>query len=166
MKGVVPVRILTESLNDKKIYDEELTARSLSILRENDGRILDEWKVSEWLDSIYEGELERRWLEEIQKNRQEFREGCLASLRPFDSDDSLDEAFDMLFQGTEVLPLSKVDEYCQLREESTLGAGQLLIPISWDHVRRHRDRFMWDDSLKVRTADFPYDPEYGLCLEA
>jgi CRISPR-associated endonuclease/helicase Cas3 len=166
LKGIAPVRILTESLRDKKVYDAELTARSLSILRENDGRILDERKVSEWLDKVYEGDLERRWLKEIQRNRQEFREGCLASLRAFDTDDRLEEEFDKLFQGTEVLPLCKVDEYCRLREESTLEAGQLLVPISWDHVQRHRDMFVWNEGLRVRTANFPYDPEYGLRLEA
>jgi CRISPR-associated endonuclease/helicase Cas3 len=165
-KGIVPVRILTESRNDKWIYDDELKARSLAILRENDGRVLDEQKVSEWLDRVYEGDLERGWLQEIQRNRQEFRESCLASLRAFDSDDGLDEEFDKLFQGTEVLPLSRVDEYCRLKQESTLEAGQLLIPISWHHVQRHRDRFAWNDSLRVRTADFPYDPECGLSLEA
>src|SRR5262249_42375529 len=111
-KDIVPIRILTESRNDTWIYDSELKARSLAILRENDGRVLDEQKVSEWLDRVYQGELERRWLEEIERSRQEFRAGCLASLRAFDSDDGLEEEFDKLFQGTEVLPLSKVDEYC------------------------------------------------------
>jgi CRISPR-associated endonuclease/helicase Cas3 len=163
-KDIVPVRILTQSRNDRRVYDDELKARSLAILRENDGRVLDEQKVSEWLDRVYEGELERRWLEEIQRNRQEVREGCLASLRAFDSDEGLEEEFDKLFQGTEVLPLSRVEEYCRLKEESTLEAGQLLVPIAWEHVQRHQDRFRWDANLKVRTADFPYDSEYGLSL--
>jgi|SRR5579859_2559228 len=163
-KGVVPVRILTESLNDKKIYNAELVARSLSILREHSGQILDEQRVSEWLDKVYAGEFECTWLKEIERNRQEFRETCLASLRAFDADDRLEEEFDKLFQGTEVLPLCKLDEYRRLRDESILEAGQFLVPISWDQVHRNTGRFVWDDSLKVRTADFPYDSEYGLRL--
>lgn len=122
--------------------------------------------MSAWLDAIYEGALERKSLEQIRRNRQEFRETCLASLRAFETDDSLEEEFDRLFQGTEVLPTCKVDAYRRLREESTLEAGQLLVPVSWDQVERQRGRFVWDDSLKLRTAEFPYDSEYGLRLDA
>jgi CRISPR-associated endonuclease/helicase Cas3 len=164
-KGIVPVRILTKSLRDHKIYDPELTARSLSILRQNQGNVIDEWKVSEWLDKVYEGDLERRWVEEIERNRLEFRDSCLSTLRAFETDERLEESFDRLFQGTEVLPLSSVDKYRCLKQESVLKASQLLVPISWDHVQRHADRFQWDSSLNVRTADFPYDDEYGLRLD-
>lgn len=165
-KGIVPVRILTESLHDKQVYEPKLTERSLSILRDNDGRILNEQEVSHWLDQVYKGELEHIWLKEIERNRVEFRAGCLASLRAFQSDDKLEEEFDKLFQGTEVLPLGRLPEYCRLKEESTLKAGELFVPVSWRHVQRYRDRFMWNPDLKLRTADFPYDPEYGLRLEA
>jgi CRISPR-associated endonuclease/helicase Cas3 len=164
-KGIVPVRILTKSLHDQKIYDRELTARSLSILQQNEGNVIDEWKVREWLDKVYEGELERRWTEEIERNRREFRDSCLSSLRAFETDDRLEESFDRLFQGTEVLPLSNIDKYRSLKQESVLKATQLLVPISWDHVQRHAGRFGWDSSLDVRTADFPYDEEYGLQLD-
>lgn len=163
-KGIVPVRILTESLHDEKIYDPDLKSRTLDILRQNEGTVLDEWKVSEWLDRIYGGGLELRWMEEIERNRREFRESCLASLRAFDTDESLEKSFDSLFQGTEVLPLSRLDEYSQLKQNSVLDAAQLLVPISWDHVQRHIDKFVWNEGLKVRTANFPYDPEYGLLL--
>jgi CRISPR-associated endonuclease/helicase Cas3 len=161
-KGIVPVRVLTKSLNDTKIYDPELIAKSLAILRQNQGSVLDEWKVSEWLDKVYEGELERRWTQEIERNRTEFRLSCLDSLRAFETDDALEEHFDSLFQGTEVLPISDVDRYCRLKEDSVLEAAKLLVPISWHHVQRHRGKFSWNEGLRVRTADFPYDPEYGL----
>jgi CRISPR-associated endonuclease/helicase Cas3 len=163
-KGVVPVRVLTKSLRDDKIYDPELKSRALSLLTENAGRVLDEGHVSDWLDKVYEGDLEQGWMEEIERNRQEFRESCLASLRAFETDDALEEQFDSLFQGTEVLPLSRIDEYCRLKQKSILQAAQLLIPVSWEHVQRRRDKFSWNPELKIRTADFPYDSEYGLQL--
>ncbi len=165
-KGIVPVRIMTKSLHDKKIYDPELMARSLSILGQNDGRVLDEWKVSGWLDRIYEGDMEHRWIEEIERNRKEFRESCLDSLRAFDTDEALEEHFDSLFQGTEVLPISDVDAYCRSKQESVLEAAKLLVPISWHHVQRYPDRFAWNQNLRARIADFPYDKEYGLRLSA
>lgn len=165
-KGIVPVRVLTKSLNSTKVYDPELVARSLSTLQQNDGSVLDEWKVSEWLDKIYEGELERRALEEIAKNRREFRESCLESLRAFETDDGLEEQFDSLFQGTEVLPLSEVETYRTLIKDSVLEAGKLLVPISWYHVQRHQDKFLWNKDLRIITADFPYNTEYGLKVVA
>jgi CRISPR-associated endonuclease/helicase Cas3 len=164
LKGIVPVRIVTKSLHDEKVYNPELTARSLSILRQNEGKVLDEWQVGEWLDRVYEGELEQRWIEEIERNRSEFRQSCLESLRAFETDDALEEHFDSLFQGTEVLPFSKIDEYCRLKQESVLEATTLLVPISWHHVQRHTKKFIWNSGLKLRTADFPYDKEYGLRL--
>jgi CRISPR-associated endonuclease/helicase Cas3 len=163
-KGVVPVRVLTEGLHDDKIYDRELIARALSILRNNAGTVLDEQKVSEWLDCVYKGELEDRWLSRIDQNRQEFRTSCLASLRAFESDDGLEEIFDRLFQGTEVLPECKISEYCQLKEKSALEAGQLLVPTSWVHLQRHSGKFFRDVALGVTVASFPYDAEYGLRL--
>jgi len=161
-KGIVPVRITTKSLHDEKVYDPELMARSLSILRQNQGSVLDEGRVSEWLDRIYEGELERKWIEEIARNRREFRQSCLDSLRAFETDDALEAHFDSLFQGAEVLPISNIDAYCCLKQQSVLEAAQLLVPISWHHVQRYSDRFVWNQQLNVRTADFSYDREYGL----
>jgi len=163
-KGVVPVRVLTEGLHDGRIYDGELVARALSVLRDNAGSVLDEQKVSQWLDWVYKGELEDRWLSKIDQNRQEFRAGCLASLRAFESDDSLEEAFDRLFQGTEVLPSCKTSEYRQLKVNSALEAGQLLVPTSWQHLQRYPDNFFRDTELGVMVADLPYDAEYGLRL--
>jgi CRISPR-associated endonuclease/helicase Cas3 len=165
-KGIVAVRVLTKSRNSAKVYDPELVARSLSIMQRNDGCLLDEWEVTKWLDRIYEGELERRWVEEIDKNRREFRHSCLESLRAFETDDGLEEQFDTLFQGTEVLPLCAVETYRRLRQDSVLEADKLLVPISWYHVQRHRDKFLWDQNLRVMTTDFPYDSEYGLKVVA
>jgi len=163
-KGVVPLRVLTQSLRDKKIYYPDLTDRGLSILRQQAGNTLDEQEVSRWLDRVYEGELEAKWIATIHQNRREFRAGCLASLRAFESDDALEDAFDRLFQGTEVVPRSMLDQYRSLREGSSLEAGQLLVPISWQHVQRHRDKFLRDVDLGIMVADFPYESEYGLRL--
>jgi CRISPR-associated endonuclease/helicase Cas3 len=165
-KGVVPVRILTKSLNDAKVYDPALTTRSLSILQQNQDSILDELKVNEWLDRIYEGDLERKWMEEIERNRREFRRSCLDSLRAFDTDDALEQHFDSLFQGTEVLPSSAADAYGRLSQNSLLEASKLLVPVSWYHVQRHPDKFLWDQNLRVMTTDFLYDSEYGLKVVA
>jgi CRISPR-associated endonuclease/helicase Cas3 len=164
-KGVVPIRVLTESLHDEKVYQRELTARGLSILKRNNGTTLDEQKVSEWLDEVYSGEIKRTMLEEIERNRQEFRASCLDSLRAFESDDQLEEAFDRLFDGTEVLPESLAEEYVRRTQKSSLIAAQLLVPAPWSLVQRHQDRFLWDPNLKVRVARFPYEPEYGLRLD-
>lgn len=164
-KGVVPVRVLTESLHDQKVYDRHLTQRGLDILSRNAGMLLDEELASEWLDEVYSPELKSSYLEQIENSRREFRASCLESLRAFDADEKLEEVFDSLFQGTEVLAQSMIDEYCRLNERSTLEAAQLLIPVSWHNVKWRLDRFQWDDRLKLRMAQFPYDPDYGLRLD-
>jgi hypothetical protein len=55
-------------------------------------------------------------------------------------DFSSDTEFGQLFQGTEVLPLSNIDKYRCLKQESVLKATQLLVPISRDHIQRQRQQ--------------------------
>ncbi|OLB59101.1 MAG: hypothetical protein AUH96_14760 [Nitrospirae bacterium 13_2_20CM_2_61_4] len=165
-KGIVPVRILTESLRDQKIYDPQLTQRGLDILSRNDGALIDEGLVSEWLDEVYSSDLTSRYLKQIDNSQREFRESCLESLRAFDTDEKLEDVFDSLFQGTEVIAESMVGEYSRLKERSSLDAAQLLIPVSWDSVKWRLDQFPWDEQLKLRKAQFPYDPDYGLRLDS
>lgn len=164
-KGVVPVRVLTQSVNDQKVYDRRLTERGLDILSRNAGVLLDEQMVSEWLDEVYSPDLASTCLQEVDNSRSEFRASCLDSLRAFEADEALEEVFDGLFQGAEVLADSMVDEYCRLKEESSLEAGRLLIPVSWDNMKWRLDRFPWDGGLKLRTARFTYDTDYGLRLD-
>src|SRR5439155_296767 len=99
-------------------------------------------------------------------SQREFRESCLESLRAFDTDEKLEDVFDSLFQGTEVIAESMVGEYSRLKERSSLDAAQLLIPVSWDSVKWRLDQFPWDEQLKLRKAQFPYDPDYGLRLDS
>lgn len=165
-KGIVPVRILSESLNDKWVYDQDLTSRGLEVLRSHCGLLLDEQKVSDWLDQIYDGDIKNRFLKEIEKNRLEFKVTCLDSLRAFEADDQLEDSFDALFQGTEVVPVSKAPEYRTLREQSSLDAGQLLVPVPWRQVARNPTRFIRDADLGIQTADFPYDDNLGLRLDS
>jgi CRISPR-associated endonuclease/helicase Cas3 len=165
-KGVVPVRVLTEHLNDEFVYAAELTARGLAILQANQATVLDEQKVGQWLDEIYCGELREKWLKEIERNREEFRASCLNTLRAFETDDGLEDCFDGLFQGTEVLPVSKVDEFRRLKEESSLSSGDLLVPVSWRQVAKNQERFPWDADLRVRVADFPYNSDFGLNISS
>jgi len=165
-KSIVPVRILSESLNDNRVYDQDLTERGLEILRSNCGSLLDEQKVSDWLDQVYEGEIKNRCLEEVEKNRLEFKATCLDSLRAFEADDRLEDSFDALFQGTEVVPVSKALEYRILKEQSSLDAGQLLVPVPWRQVVRNPTRFTRDANLGIQIADFPYNDDLGLRLDA
>ena len=87
------------------------------------------------------------------------------TLRAFDSDDDLEKSFDELFDGTEVLPISKEVEYKHLLEtESALAASRLLVPISWKQFRSQRDKIQKDDSTQVYVADLAYDFDTGLQL--
>jgi CRISPR-associated endonuclease/helicase Cas3 len=127
-----PVFIFREPSRGEGVYREEMIQRSLLVLEKYaDGRPVDESLVRSWLNEIYTGELLAWWEAAYGRVAGEFREVFLGTLRPFESDDALEEAFARLFDGTEVLPACLWGEYCSLQERNPLEASQLLVPISW-----------------------------------
>jgi len=70
-------------------------------------------------------------------------------------------------QSTQVIEVSlNLDFDTIVTEPAPLEAAQLLIPMSWDNVKWRLDRFPWDEQLRVRTAQYSYDSEYGLRLDS
>ncbi len=133
-----------------------------------EGLRIDEGRLASWLDAVYRGEVLRAWEDLFSQASGEFRTNFLGTLLPFQSNPALEEQFDRLFDGTEVLPEVLYDEYVALREsECFLEADRLLVPISWghySHLAREGYLLPADKTLPavVRT---PYDPELGLVLE-
>ena len=162
-KGIIPVRVLTKSIDDEKVYDQDLVSNALKILRSAHGREIDELKINDWLNDVYKG-FEQRWIDKILMARQEFRMSCLANLRPFDSNPELAEKFDKLFDNTEVLPLSLRDEFIRLYEDSILEAKGLLVPVSWRLLKRFGNRLWYDRNHKIKIIDIPYSKEIGLSV--
>jgi len=168
---LAPVYVLRQpGPNDALVYERELVGRTLELLERHHGQAIDEAQLSTWLDEIYGHDLRDRWLREIEMQRHIFRQTCLQTLHAFESDDELDEQFDRLFDGTEVLPRSLRDEYQRAREQSELAARELLVPISYRQLKREMQRVAWEqergeDGRAFRTVqviDAPYDAILGL----
>lgn len=161
-KGIVPVAVLTEPKHGQRVYDDRLVQRSLQVLSQHDSKAIDEAALSEWLDKVYGNGLAEEWWRRAQDSLALFRRGCVDTLRPFESDPSLVNLFDELFDGTEVLPVSLVDEYKERRDESVLGAAALLVPIAAWQVAALRNRLSWNPDWFVHVIDAPYNSGVGL----
>jgi len=166
---LAPVHIFTEPADGQRIYDKHLVQGALQALAEHaDGRPVDENAIQDWLDAIYgEDEVWAEWNTQYNQAATEFRQAFLDTLCPFNTDPSLEQAFDRLFDGTEVLPLCLVEEFERLRQERPLEAAELLVPISWGrwHQLSTSGRIRTERGQWPPVVDVPYTEELGLDFE-
>ncbi len=158
------VHVTRQPGEGRDVYESDYMTSAVDILAAHAGKILDEAQVASWLDSIYAGSRAERWRHEVHRSCKEFEDVCLADLRAFQSSPELADAFDKMFDGTEVLPRDLASEYARLAEEEPLQAVELLVPISHAqlaHLQR-TGRVTRQDGLAVVEA--PYDAEQGLDL--
>lgn len=166
-KGLCPVHVFTQPQDGQIIYNEHLIKGTLTILQRENGRPLDESRISQWLDEIYDGEIAEEWKKEFAQTAKEFEDVVVGSLRPFSSaEKAFQEKFYKLFDGIDILPADLYDEYCNLLDEGeTLEAKQLLVSISWGrlHALRNARKARYDDEeLKLHIVTVPYSSELGL----
>ncbi len=147
------------------VYPERLVQRTISLLRSQNGVMIDESGVQVWLDEIYADEVGREWEQEVNRSRRNFRREVLNTLSVFDSSPELEKRFDDLFDGTEVLPASLEREYENLYERDPLLAPGLLVPLSSAQAAvLHRQGRLRQLRDAVRVADVHYDSERGLAI--
>ncbi len=163
-----PVYIFQEPLTFPYIYSDELLAQTLNQLQtitHNGDLLLNEALVQNWLDAIYTGPILKQWQDEYDKSYHEFETLFINHLMPFASEPGMDEAFDQLFDGLEVLPQSLYDLYQQLDSTGLkLEASALLVPISWGkfHALANRGKVLPYEKGQPRIIDAPYTSESGL----
>jgi len=162
-KGIVPVRILTQSMDDEKVYNKSLVSRAISVLRKSNNFTINELNINEWLDEIYTG-LESEFTNEVLRHKKEFQVSCLKTLKAFNSSPALAEQFDKLFDNTEVLPKCLEKKFKQLYEQSVIEAKSLLVPISWKQLYKNKNFVTWNNEWYVRIIDKSYDSNEGLLL--
>jgi len=160
------VNVFREPSDGQGIYKKELVRESLKVLSVNEGKMIDEAVVSDWLNSIYSGDIADSWNLEYQQAYEKFEMACLRSLRPFEADESLEEMFYRAFNTVEVLPASLEGDYKECLEREPLEAGQLLVPLSWRQFRLLSEKGkVWDSNFgPVKVVEAPYDRENGLQL--
>lgn len=161
-----PVHVLTAPDDGQGVYDRRLVSATLTALAERDGQPLDEAELDRMLDAVYGGGLAEEYRDEVLRHEREFAASCLADLRAFQSDDELEEKFDSLFDGAEVVPAVHEEEFTRLVTDTPLEAQGLLVPISFRQLTRLRR------ADRVRplvhgflAADVPYDRDRGLRLD-
>ena len=166
LKTFAPVYVFREPADGQRIYDKTLVQASLKVLEKNNGMLIDEAKISDWLDEIYQGEIAENWNKEYQDAYDEFWEGVLLNLRAFNSDEGLEEEFYRAFDSVEVLPSCLLDEYNKALEDNPLEASQMLVSIRWGQFMqlKNNGRAHEDDDSKIKLVDADYNSEFGLDL--
>jgi len=183
-KPVSPVYVLTEALRtdiNELIYDAGLLYRTSELIERENGQVISEALLTDWVDEIYGDDLSKLYQAEVVSAQKDFQRTCLDRLRAFQSDETLEDEFDKLFDGTEVLPKSKLVEYEEALKESALAASRFFVSISHKQltilfakkkVEKVSIVLGGDDSdqqkgkhtFKVLVVDLPYDSDIGLQL--
>ncbi len=162
------VHVLTEPLDGQGIYASSGHAvGALQTLRQHTNKVIDESQIGLWLDGIYFGENRKVWTGEVKHWRDELVAACLANLRAFQSSPELSEAFERMFDGTEVLPRSLLHEYEDLSRKDPPRASELLVPISFGQLKqlRRAEKIASAYGREPIVVDVPYDQNQGLILK-
>ncbi len=138
------------------VYAPELVSKAIDALASWNGRPLREDAIQEMLDGIYDGEIAKRLALDIQRGMDRFDRIVLASCRPFLSDENLEQMFEELFDGYEVLPASLDREYKRRSDEEPLLAPGLLVPITQGQFKSLQRRGSLRRSENTWVADCPY----------
>lgn len=163
--GLASVHVMTEPPDGQGVYEDELVRRTLDVLRVVDSQALDEARLSSLLDEAYGRTLSERFAAEVSRSQQLFERFCLDQLEPFQSDEQLEEQFDKLFDGVEVLPASLAEQYRAEIEDSPLEAQSLLVPIGYRQLQGLRGAGRVATGPKhTWVVDLPYDGVLGLDL--
>lgn len=164
---LAPVHVFHQPDDGQYIYDDLLVQRTLAILDREDGRLVDESRVGDWLDEIYAGQVAEQWAEVFQHAASEFEAACVKTLQPFEADYNLERLFYRAFDGIEVLPQSLYDEFEQLKEAEPIRAYELLVPISWGRYCALADagKVLPREDNSVPIVDAYYDSRIGLLFD-
>jgi CRISPR-associated endonuclease/helicase Cas3 len=141
------------------VYDGELLRRALESLRPLAGEAIDEARLGERVDAIYEP-LAAAWTEDLRRRMRSARDDIVKTNRPLCSHPELERLFEQLFDGCEVVPEAKEAEFRDLEREDPLRAAFLRVPIS----DGQRWRLLRAGRLDGEIARVPYDEQRGLAL--
>lgn len=143
------------------IYDERAVIRALEILRKQGSTfVIDDSKISSWLDEIYTGELLHEWLEDYRLTSL-MMESKLRDLVPFHSDKDLAAEFYEQFDSVPVLAVNLLEEYLSIMEDSPLAAEGLLVNVKWFNYQKYRMKDL-EQQYDVRIVNLKYINKMGL----
>ncbi|GAC1635924.1 MAG: CRISPR-associated helicase/endonuclease Cas3 [Ktedonobacteraceae bacterium] len=170
-KGIVPVHVFREPRDGQGIYLPRLVQRTLDELELHNGAEIDEESIEEWLNAIYDAEeIRGPWKEKFDTQFKN-AEMQLRGLRPFNSSKELEEKFEALFDGVDVLPEEFLERYLEhIVQKEFIEASQLFVPISYKKLMhlKSKGKVTQLDEKKDRqwVVKLKYDPELGLNFDA
>jgi CRISPR-associated endonuclease/helicase Cas3 len=141
------------------VYDTQNVQRAVNILRPWSGRTIKETTVLSWVNAPYEP-VAKEWLAEVRRGVKSMLEGVVQTNRPLSSHPELEQAFERLFDGCEVVPKSFEEEYRRRLSDEPLSAALLRVPISEGQRQRLRRAGLLDGEI----ARLPYTRTEGLNL--
>jgi len=158
--------VFTEPSDGQGIYDKELVLRGLDALRQEEGKLIDEAHISDWLDRVYQGDVASAWENAYNAAYREFVGACLVPLRAFNSSDSLEDAFYKAFDSVEVLPMCLQKDFERLKLVEPLVAQELLVPVRWGQFAQllRKGRARRGGPGEPSLVDAAYDCDRGLQL--
>lgn len=157
LRDVVVHTRIPESSNF--VYSEPIVRAAVEILRPYADRPVDESLAQSWVDAAYRG-CEEEWRKEFEVALQRAKEDVVATNRPLISNPSLEELFDRLFDGAEVVPECFESEYRRLERDEPLRAISLRVPLSHGQKEALKRKGL----LRGEIAQVPYDSTRGLEL--
>jgi CRISPR-associated endonuclease/helicase Cas3 len=143
------------------VYSEALVRKALNALESYDGKQLEERHIQAMLDGIYDGKLGEELAMNLREGIERFSKHVLSTCRPFSSDEKIEELFEEMFDGYEVLPSLLSAEYERRLEETPLLAPGLLIPITRGQYFSLKSRNRLRRVDRTIIANCPYT-EQGL----
>lgn len=170
-KNIVPVHVFREPRDGQGIYLPCLVQRTLDELERYNGDEIDEAAIEEWLNAIYDAEeIRGPWKEKFDTQFKN-AEKQLRDIRPFNSSKELEEKFEALFDGVEVLPEEFLVRYLEhVGKKEFIEASQWFIPISYKKLMhlKSQGKVTQLDQKKDRqwVVTLKYDPELGLNFNA
>jgi CRISPR-associated endonuclease/helicase Cas3 len=141
------------------IYGTQNVQRAVNILRPWSGQMIEETAVQLWVNAAYEA-VAKEWLAEVKGGVKRVWEGVVQTNRPLSSHPELEQAFERLFDGCEVVPESFEEEYRRRLGDEPLTAALLRVPISEGQRQRLRRAGLLDGEI----ARLPYSQTMGLDL--
>ncbi len=144
--------------NSARPYSEVEVERSIAAIKVWEDGPIDEAEVQKVIDEVYDGEFGDQWEASVRSGIVNFQEAALGQLRPFTSNPELEDQFDDLFEGYEVIPGCLKQEFDRRAAEEPLLAQLLTVPISKQQFGRLRGRALleFDKESKYWIAAVHY----------
>lgn len=163
VEGVKPVFVMEETDDWKYPYQQEnLMRRTIQLLQDHNEQIIDEARVTEWLNQIYEPEVSQLQ-DKIAEGEKLYNDiGGRNKLIAFHADKEVKKEFYDLFDGYEVLPDSSYQRFIEFVDaKNYIEAFALCVPVNIRQFHSIKNKTLLKD-LQVWMVDCYYDSVVGL----